>query len=437
MPIPQLDIIYWPFRVIGNFLYDLLNSVLVKSLGWPGWVVQLIMIILGVTFVLLFAMITMMFLTWLERKVLGRIQDRIGPNRVGPYGLLQPVADMIKLFTKEMIMPDNADKIVYYLAPAIVVIPAFLIFTVLPFDPSAIISDLNIGFLFIAAIGSTSTIGLLMAGWASNNKYALLGGMRAVAQFVSYEIPQVLSVVGVLLFAGTLQMGKIVEAQSYVWFVFLQPVAFVIFLIASVAEINRTPFDLPEAESEIIAGYHTEYGAIGFAFYQLAEFINMFVVSAIATAMFLGGWQEIGGISWLLGFRILPGWVWFLAKTYVLVFVILWLRGTLPRLRVDQLMNFAWKVLVPLALVNLLLAGLGIGVANYLFALITGAPPQAPFNAANYLYGWITAFPVFVVLNVLLYMAFRALYKGPKAQRRTVKLVGRASAGQPAAGGGS
>ncbi|MBI5878230.1 MAG: NADH-quinone oxidoreductase subunit NuoH [Chloroflexi bacterium] len=395
------------------------------------------MILLGVTFVVVFAMVTMMFLTWLERKVIGRIQDRIGPNRAGPFGLLQPVADMLKLFTKEMIVPDRADKIVYYLGPAIVVVPAFLIFSVLPFDQSAIIADLNIGFLFIAAIGSTSTIGLLMAGWASNNKYALLGGMRAVAQFVSYEIPQVLSVVGVLLLAGSLQMGKIVDSQAYVWNVFLQPVAFVIFLIASISEINRTPFDLPEAESEIIAGYHTEYGAIGFAYYQLAEFINMFAVSAIGATLFLGGWQEPFGISWLLGFRLVPGIVWFIGKTYLLVFVMIWLRGTLPRLRVDQLMNFAWKVLVPLALVNLVLAGVGISLSDYIFTLIYGAAPKAGYTSANYFAGWWTAVPVFVVLNVMMYFTFRALYRRPKVQRRTVTMVSRPAPSQPVAGGGS
>jgi len=373
----------------------------------------------------------------MERKVIGRIQDRIGPNRAGPFGLLVPVADMIKLFTKEMIVPDKADIVVYYLGPVIVTIPAFLVFSVLPFDQSAIIADLNIGFLFIAAIGSTSTIGLLMAGWASNNKYALLGGMRAVAQFVSYEIPQALSVVGVLLIAGSLQMGKIVDSQSYIWNVFLQPVAFVIFVIASISEINRTPFDLPEAESEIIAGYHTEYGAIGFAFYQLAEFINMFAVSAIGATLFLGGWQEPFGISWLFGFRILPGIVWFMLKSYALVFVMIWLRGTLPRLRVDQLMNFAWKVLVPLALINLVLAGVGLSLSDYIFKLVFGIAPQAGANSANYAVGWGTAVPVFLVLNVVMYFAFRALYRRPKVAKREIVMVKRPAASQPAAGGGS
>ncbi|TMC55941.1 MAG: NADH-quinone oxidoreductase subunit H, partial [Chloroflexi bacterium] len=261
-----MDIIYFPFRVIGDALRGLLGG-----FGLPDWAVQLIMIVVGVSVVVIFAMLTMMFLTWLERKIIGRIQDRLGPNRTGPLGLLQPVADMVKLFTKEFIIPRNADKVIYYLAPVIFVIPAFLVFAVIPFSSDAIISDLNIGWLYIVAIGSTSTIALLMAGWSSNNKYALLGGMRAVAQFVSYEIPQVLSVVGILLLVGSLRMGDIVRAQGTIWFVLLQPVAFIMFLLATISEINRTPFDLPEAESEIIAGYHTEYGAIGFALYSLAE----------------------------------------------------------------------------------------------------------------------------------------------------------------------
>jgi NADH-quinone oxidoreductase subunit H len=393
-----MDIIYDPFGVVGGAIRGLL-----AGFGLPDWAVQLIMIVIGVSVVVVFAMITMMFLTWLERKIIGRMQDRVGPNRVGPLGLLQPVADMVKLFTKEFIIPRNADKVIYYLAPIIFVIPAFLVFAVVPFDRSAIISDLNIGWLYIVAIGSTSTIALLMAGWSSNNKYALLGGMRAVAQFVSYEIPQVLSVVGILLLVGSLRMGDIVKAQSTIWFVLLQPIAFIMFLVATISEINRTPFDLPEAESEIIAGYHTEYGAIGFALYSLAEFINMFAASALAATIFLGGWQG----------PLLPGWMWFLLKSYAMVFVMIWLRGTLPRLRVDQLMNFAWKVLVPMALLNLMLAGAGVTILSY--------------------YGWqldslvgaLAAFVIFALFNLAMVVLFRMFYRPPKVARRNVVLVPR------------
>ncbi len=405
-----MDLIYYPFRTIGDFLRNLLTSLIVDNLGAPDWVVQLLMIVIGVSVVVVFAMLTMMFLTWLERKVIGRMQDRLGPNRAGPLGLLQPVADMIKLFTKEFIIPSNADKVVYYLAPTIFVLPALLVLAVLPFAQDAVIADLNIGWLYFVAIGSTSTIALLMAGWSSNNKYALLGGMRAVAQFVSYEIPQVLSVVGVLLLVGSLRMGAIVEAQNTIWFMFLQPIAFIIFLIASVSEINRTPFDLPEAESEIIAGYHTEYGAIGFALYSLAEFINMFAASAFAATIFMGGWQG----------PLLPGWLWFILKSYVMVFVMIWLRGTLPRLRVDQLMNFAWKVLVPLGLVNLLFAGIGLSIMQS-FGWTIASWPTAAF-----------ALVVFAIFNGLMYLAFRALYKPPKIEKRSVVLVPRAQPSQPA-----
>jgi NADH-quinone oxidoreductase subunit H len=397
------------FTFIGGVIRDFLSGIIVASLGAPGWIVDLIMHVIGVSVVVIFAMLTMMFLTWLERKIIGRIQDRIGPNRTGPLGLLQPVADMIKLFTKEMIIPAKADKVIYYLAPIIFVIPAFMVLTVLPFDKDAILSDLNIGFLFIVAFSSTATIAMLMAGWSSNNKYALLGGMRAVAQFVSYEIPQVLSVVGVLLLVGSLKMGDIVRAQDSAWFILLQPVAFMIFLIASISEINRTPFDLAEAESEIIAGYHTEYGAIGFALYSLAEFINMFSISAFAATIFFGGWQG----------PLLPGWMWFLAKSYVMVIVMIWLRGTLPRLRIDQLMNLAWKLLVPLSLANLLLTGVG---QTILLAL----------NLSGFV-GTLVSVGLFLVLNGILLLVLRALYQPPKIVKREVVLVQRSSPPQPAA----
>jgi NADH-quinone oxidoreductase subunit H len=413
------------FTTIGNLIRNALSGILVNTYGAPDWVVDLIMYVLAVSVVVVFAMVTMMLLTWLERKIIARIQDRIGPNRTGPLGLLQPVADMIKLFTKEFIIPTKADKVVYYLAPVIFVIPAFLVFAVMPFDRDAILADLNIGFLFIVALSSTSTIAVMMAGWASNNKYALLGGMRGVAQFVSYEIPQVLSVVGVLLLVGSLKMGDIVKAQEGVWFLFLQPIAFLIFVIASISEINRTPFDLAEAESEIIAGYHTEYGAIGFALFSLAEFINMFAISAFAATIFFGGWQGLPIISQLIGTSILPGWVWFLAKTYVMVFIMIWLRGTLPRLRVDQLMNFAWKVLVPLALVNLLLTGIGqtiLTVANL---------------SLNNLTGQIVSIVLFLALNGIMALLFGALYKTPKIEKRSVVMVTRKPSSPAATAGGS
>ncbi|MBS1251556.1 MAG: NADH-quinone oxidoreductase subunit H [Anaerolineales bacterium] len=319
----------------------------------PDWGVEVVMMTVAAAVLVVIAVVTMMFLTWMERKVVGRIQDRLGPNRVGPFGLMQPIADMVKMFIKEDITPREANRWVYNLGPIVVVPPAILALAVIPFGRGLSGADLSIGWLYLAAVASTSVIGIFMAGWGSRNKYALLGAMRAAAQIVSYEIPQVLSVVGVILIAGSLSMQRIVEAQN-VWFVFLQPVAFIIFLIASVAEIERSPFDLPEAESEIIAGYHTEYSGLKFGMFFLAEYISTFAVSAIGATMFLGGWRG----------PVLPGWIWFLAKTYLLVFVVLWLRGTLPRIRVDQLMNFAWKVLVPLALANLLVAGLIAAIIN-------------------------------------------------------------------------
>lgn len=335
------------FLNIGQGIRNLLSGFL------PAWGVELVMMIVAASVLTLIAVLTMMFLTWMERKVVGRIQDRLGPNRVGPFGLMQPMADMVKMFIKEDITPRDASRWVYNLGPILAVPPAILVLAVIPFGRGLSGADLSIGWLYLAAVASTSVIAIFMAGWGSRNKYALLGAMRAAAQIVSYEIPQVLSVVGVLLLAGSLSMQKIVEAQN-VWFIFLQPVGFILFLIASVAELERSPFDLPEAESEIIAGYHTEYSGLKFGMFMLAEYISVFGVSAIAATMFLGGWRG----------PILPGWLWFMIKTYVVIFVIMWLRGTLPRIRVDQLMNLAWKLLVPLALANLLVAGLIAAVIN-------------------------------------------------------------------------
>jgi NADH-quinone oxidoreductase subunit H len=337
------------YKSIDAFLHDSFRGLGLRP-DAESVLVQLVMALIVITMILIFAPVTMMFLTWLERKIVGRIQNRLGPNRVGPWGLLQPIADMIKMFTKEDIVPSGADRWVHTLAPVVLVIPVVLAFAVIPFGQNMAPVDLNIGILYIVALGSLATIGIFMAGFGSNNKFALIGGMRAVAQIISYEIPQVLSIVTVLLLAGSLSLVKIVDRQGALWFVAVIPVgtiAFLIYGISAIAETNRTPFDLPEAESEIVAGHHTEYSGMKFGLFYLAEYLNLFVVCAIGSTLFLGGWQG----------PFLPPWIWFLAKTYLLIFVAMWIRGTLPRFRIDQMMAFAWKVLVPISLANIVLTG--------------------------------------------------------------------------------
>ncbi len=284
-----------------------------------------------------------------ERKVIGWIQGRIGPNQVGPWGLLQTVADILKLLIKEDTIPKNADQFLFKLAPLIAFVPAFAVLAVMPFSDSIQFANIGVGLLYYLAISSITTIGILLGGWASNNKYALLGGMRSAAQMISYEIPLVLSVVGIVLTVGSLNLTEIVAAQQKTWFIFPQLIGFVVFLIASISELNRTPFDLPEAESELVAGYHVEYSGFRFAFFMLAEYVYIFAMASLTTVLFLGGWNAPFGLTFI------PGIIWFILKFLVIVFFLYWVRATMPRIRVDQLMQFAWKVLLPLALFNILL----------------------------------------------------------------------------------
>ena len=320
----------------------------------PDWLVTITSIKVSIVGIAILGPVTMMYLTLMERKVIARMQNRIGPNRVGIWGLLQPLADGVKMLTKEDIVPIHADKIVHFLAPVLIVIPALLVFAVIPFGRNMTAVNLNVGVLFFIAVSSTTTIAIFMASWGSRNKFSLLGGMRSVAQMISYEVPMVLAVVPVILMTGSLSTNAIVEMQGgwhgMKWFVFT-PWGFaacVIFFLCSVAECNRSPFDLPEAESEIVAGFHTEYSGMKFALFYMAEFMNTFTLCGLTTTLFLGGWQG----------PLLPSWLWVFLKTYALIFVMIWFRGTLPRLRVDQMMGLAWKFLLPLTLVNMLVTGL-------------------------------------------------------------------------------
>jgi NADH-quinone oxidoreductase subunit H len=303
--------------------------------------------IVGLIGVLAFVVVNALLLTWLERKVAGHMQRRIGPKEVGPYGLIQPIADAIKLLGKEILTPACVDKPLYFLAPTLIFIPVLVSFIVIPFDARLQVMDINVGILVILAFSSVSVLSILIAGWGSNNKYSLIGSIRSVAQNIAYEIPLLLSLLPVVMLADSLSLKDIVAKQQGMWFVVVQPVAFLIYFIASVAETNRTPFDLPEAESELVAGYHTEYSGMRFALFFLAEYTNIFIVSAVATTFFLGGYQG----------PVLPGIVWFLLKSYLLVFIIMWLRWTYPRVRFDQLLNFCWKGLIPVAFLNLLITG--------------------------------------------------------------------------------
>jgi NADH-quinone oxidoreductase subunit H len=305
------------------------------------------------------------YATWIERKFLARLQMRYGPNRAGKFGLLQPIADGLKLFFKEELTPAGADKVIFTIAPVVTLLPALLVFAVIPIGGKVslfgaernlvLAPDLNVGVLYILAVTSIAVYGITMAGWSSNNKYALLGGLRSTAQMISYELAMGLSILAVVLTAGTLNVQKIVDAQQNVWFIFLQPLAFILYLITTTAEVNRAPFDLPEAEQELTAGYHTEYSGMKFALFFAAEYIKMIAVSALGATLFLGGY---GGP--FVDQVPLLGPVYFVIKTLLAMVVFVWIRGTLPRLRYDRLMAFGWKLLLPLSLANVMVTALVI-----------------------------------------------------------------------------
>lgn len=304
-------------------------------------------------------MLCVAYLTWIERKVIGHIQIRVGPMYAGWHGLLQPIADGIKLFFKEDIMPTKASKVLFVLAPMISIVPALMSFAVIPFGDTTTlfgllkepvpmrITELNIAILYIFALAGLGSYGVVFGGWSANNKYALMGALRGAAQMVSYELALTLSILGVVMISGSLNLVQIVEGQKEVWNVVYQPVAFVLYLICGTAELNRTPFDMPEAESELVAGFHADYSSMKFAMFFMAEYANMITIASLATTLFLGGWQG----------PFLPPLVWFMIKVFALVYFFIWLRATYPRVRYDQLMKFGWKVLVPIALANIIVTG--------------------------------------------------------------------------------
>lgn len=335
-----------PFTAIDEFLKGLLTG-----LGLDPAFVALLLKLLAAAVLGGGAGATAIVLIWLERKLVARIQDRLGPNRVGPFGLLQTIADALKLLTKEVLIPAGADRIVFQLAPLLVVASVIGIWAVMPLAPGLIGSDVNVGLLYIIAIGAVGTLGIMMAGLSSNNKYALLGAFRTVAMMVSFVVPLILSLLVPTLLAGSMGMSDIVEAQSQIWFVFLAPLAALIFFVSSIAEIGRAPFDLLEAESEIVAGYHIEYSGMAFGMFFVGEFVHAFTIAALTAVIFFGGWQGPGVDSFPL-----LGILYFLIKTSILYFVVIWIRGTFPRIRIDQMNAFNWKFVTPLALVVLIVA---------------------------------------------------------------------------------
>lgn len=343
------------FSVVTHWIDTLLRQWL------PEWGALLIeFVLVGVVLLLLYAVIALV-LIYAERKVCAFFQCRLGPNRVGPYGIFQSVADMLKILIKELIEIKHIDRFLFNLAPFLVILSSMLAFGCMPFGKGLIAIDFNIGVFFIMAVSSIGVLGILLAGWSSNNKFTLIGAMRSGAQMISYELSIGLSMLTVVVFAGTMQTSGIIEAQNRGWFLFTghipMLVAFIIYLIAGTAETNRGPFDLPEAESELTAGYHTEYSGIHFGFYYLAEYLNMFIVSGIASLLFLGGWMPFHIVGWDAFNQIMdyiPSVIWFFGKTAVVMFIIMWFKWTFPRLRIDQLLHLEWKYLVPIGLINLL-----------------------------------------------------------------------------------
>lgn len=320
------------------------------SLGLTPWWADLILLVLQWTCIVAIITLNVIILIWLERKISGFMQERLGPNRLGPFGCFQTIADTLKLLTKEDIVPSKADKWIFKTAPMFFIIVSVMLYAVIPMGKNMAVVDLNIGLFYFISVGSLTTIAILMAGWSSNNKWSLLGAMRSVAQMISYEIPLAFSLLGVVMIAGSLNLSDIVAAQDKFWFILLQPVAFVTYFIAATAELNRGPFDMPEAEQELTAGAYTEYTGMRWALFFLAEYTNLVAVSALAATLFFGGWQG----PWL------PSWIWIIIKTYLIMLVFMWLKWTFPRIRMDHLMSLSWKVLIPVSLINILITGVGI-----------------------------------------------------------------------------
>ena len=378
------------------------------------------------------------YATYLERKISAFIQARLGPMRVGPWGLLQPIADGLKLLTKEDFVPENADRWIFFAAPYIAVVAAFIVMAVVPFGPDwAVITDVNIGVLFVLAVSSVGVLALILAGWSSNSKYALLGALRSSAQMVSYEVSMGLAIIGALMFARTLSLSGVVNAQASdsVWFLFYQPIGFVIFLISGIAENNRAPFDLPEAESELVAGFHTEYSGFRWSLFFMAEYAAMVVVTAVATTLYLGGWYfpwvgrlETAGYHNLF---VVISLIVFLAKAGLLLYLYFWLRWTLPRFRYDQLMDLGWKWMLPAALINIVVTAIGVGVIQGLDGVggrHTIDPAQVSSGLGLTATGKVIAIG-FGVLNlaltagVLSLINWRSRDFNLKKQRRQIRLV--------------
>lgn len=344
------------FSVLTNWIDSLLRSFM------PDWLTVVTeCVLIGLVLLTLYSVLALFYI-YFERKVCAAFQCRLGPNRVGPWGLLQSVADMFKILIKELITLKHTDKFLFALAPYLVILASMLAFAVLPWGNGLQVINFNIGIFFLIAVSSIGVLGILLAGWSSNNKFTLIGALRSGAQMVSYELSIGLSVLTMVVFAGTLNVVEIVENQNHLWYIFSGHlpaiIAFVIYLIAGTAETNRGPFDLPEAESELTAGYHTEYSGIHFGFFYLAEYLNLFIVSGVATLLFFGGWMPLHFPGWDTFNHIMdfiPSVVWFIGKAVALSFIIIWFKWTFPRLRIDQMLALEWKYLLPINLVNLVL----------------------------------------------------------------------------------
>ena len=385
-----------PVTFIANWLNNLLTS-----WGLSQAVVTVILKFIGAGIVGAFGFALVIFTIWLERKLYGRIQDRLGPNRVGPWGIFQTVPDIIKIFTKEYITPVGADKIVYNLAPILSVSAVLLTWAVIPFAPTIVGTEVNVGVLYLVAVGAIGALGIILAGWSSNNKYSLLGSFRAVAQVVSYEVPMVLALLVPVLLGRSMGINSLVNAQS-VWFIVLSPIAALIFFTSSMAEVGRAPFDLLEADSELVAGYQTEYSGLKFGMFYVGEFLHAFTISALTVTLFFGGWRG----PWAVQVPLL-GVVWFFIKSFIVYYVVVLIRISMPRLRIDQMLNFNWKFLTPLALVLLIATAI---VDKTFFTLLPG------LNLLEIAIPWVRA-GVHLVMNLLLILVTIQLLKSYRIKR--------------------